>query len=473
MSSRENGGPDDFTETESIGSPEAEPGTKNKKGWTGTRLVALIAGVAVASMLLGVVVMQFVVSPATLAARTAPPEPGPVTAPIEERVIENTVIIRGDVSYADSVEVQLDGAGGEGRPVITGHVPQVGALLDAGAVALEVSGRPVIVLPGELPAYRSLSIGMRGPDVTQLKQALNSLGYASGDLGSDIFEWDTAAGLGALYEQLGYTPANGGEDAQQMLRSAERGVRDANVSVAQAQAMLDEAKKSGAPNTIGEEAALTSAWEALNDAQVALGEAQAGVLATLPAGEVLFLEGLPRRVDTVSVKRGDMLANSPMSVSGATLTISGSVSQQDASLLSEGLKAFFPGPDGTELSATVQSVTAPSGGSGGSDGGSRHTVELVPDDLTSEQIELLRGSNVRLSIPVATTEGEVIAVPIAALSSDSTGGNRVELLIDVKDGPNAETETIDVETGLAADGFVEIRSNDPRITAGAKVVVGR
>ncbi|WP_232299651.1 peptidoglycan-binding domain-containing protein [Leucobacter komagatae] len=466
---------------------ESAAGKKVRLPWTGRRLVALIAAVAVASLLLGIVVMQFIVSPATLAARTEAPEPGPVTAPVENKVLENTVVLRGEVGYADSVAVSIDAAGGEAKAVVTGQVPAVGAVFKAGNVALEVAGRPVIVLPGELPAYRSLSIGMRGPDVTQLKQALSALGYATGDMNTDTFDWDTATGLGALYEQLGYSAATGGEETRDMLRNAERAVRDANVSAAQAQATLDEARAAKAPNTASEQAAATAAWEAVSDAQEALGEAQAAVLPTLPAGEALFLSGLPRRVDEVSVKRGDVLSGSPMSVSGATLSITGTVSKQDADLLSDGLIAQFSAPDGTDLTAKVTSVTAPKSGSGssengeggGSGGGSgdagaaRYTVELEPVDLTNEQIDELRGSNVRLRIPVASTDGEVIAVPIAALSAGSGGEDRVELLIDVRDGHNAETETIVVEAGLAADGFVEITSDDERLAPGAKVVVGR
>lgn len=467
----------------SPGSPADKTKKKPRAPWSGRRLVALIAAVAVASLLLGILVMQFIVSPATLAARSEAPEPGPVTAPIESRVIENTVVLRGEVGYADAVAVTIDAAGGEAKAVITGQVPAVGTVFNAGNVALEVAGRPVIVLPGELPAYRSLSIGMRGPDVSQLKQALASLGYASGDLNTDTFDWDTAAGLGSLYEQLGYTAPTGGEDASQQLRSAERAVRDANVSVAQAQAALDEARAAEAPNTAGEQAALTSAWESLSDAQESLGEAQAAVLPTLPSGEALFLSGLPRRVDEVSVKRGDVLSGSPMSVSGATLSITGTVSKQDADLLSEGLVAEFASPDGTALTATVKSITSPKKDSGGGEGeqgssgdsgdSGRYTVALEPGELTNEQIDALRGSNVRMKIPVASTDGEVLTVPIAALSAGSGGEDRVELLIDIRDGHNAETETIAVEAGLAADGFVEITSDDDRVTAGAKVVVGR
>lgn len=465
------------------------PEKAERKSWTGRRLVALIAGVAVVSLLIGIAVMQFIVSPAELAARTEPPEAGPITAPVEQRRIENTIITRGEVTYADAVEVSIDAGAAAERPVVTGHVPEVGTVFNAGNIALEVAGRPVIVLPGELPSYRTLSIGMRGPDVVQLKTALNAMGYGAGDSGDDTFTWDTATALGALYEQTGYSAASGGEDAQEALQTAERSVRDANVAVAQAQSALDQARAAGSHNTSAEEAALTAANDQLSDAQDALGLAQERVLPTLPSSEVLFLSNLPRRVDEVSVKRGDVLQGSPMNVSGAELTIVGTVSKQDAELLAAGAKATFPGPDGTDIEATVAKVEAPKSGgkpeggddnSGGNSGGntnagsgSRYTVSFTPAKLTSEQIDVLRGTNVRVRVPVASTDGEVLAVPIAALSAGSAGQDRVELLIDIKNGPDAVTEMVDVTAGLAADGFVELESADPRFKAGAKVVVGR
>ncbi|WP_152424347.1 hypothetical protein [Leucobacter sp. UCD-THU] len=466
--------------------PDTEaPATAEERrpGWSGTRLVALIAAVAVVSLLIGVAVMQFIVSPAELAARTAAPEPGPVTAPIEQRTIENTIVSRGEITYADAVEASVDTAGASDRPVVTGHVPEVGAVLQPGSIALELAGRPVVVLSGDLPAYRSLAVGMRGPDVVQLKVALAGMGYWVGDTASDVFDYDTAVALGVLYEQIGYAPAAGGPEAQQMLRDAERGVRDAGTGLAQARAALSQAVDAGATNVIGEQAAVNAASDQLSDAQQLLAEAQEGVLPTLPSSEALFLADLPRRVDAVSVKRGDILSGSPMSVSGATLTIVGSVSQQDAELITEGLTAFFPAPDGTELTATVQRVTAPqtrstegaaeNSADQSSGGAARYTVELSPGELSPEQIEALRGTNVRLRIPIASTDGEVLAVPIAALSAGSAGEERVELLIDPKSGPDAETENIAVRAGLAADGYVEIASDDPRIEAGVKVVVGR
>ncbi|MBK0420776.1 hypothetical protein JD292_01595 [Leucobacter sp. CSA2] len=443
--------------------------------------------------------MRFIISPAELAARSAPPDAGPVTAAIEKRAIVNTVVTRAEITYADAVEVTIDGGGGEGRPVVTGHVPKVGTVLKAGSVALEVAGRPVIVLPGDLPAYRTLGLGMKGPDVSQLKASLAGMGYAVGDTSSDTFDADTAAAVGALYEQLGYPATPRSPDAPQAVKTAERGLRDAQAQLAQARSALDAAAAARAKSVASEQAAVATASDAVSDAEAALGEAQEAALPTLPSSEALFLAGLPRRVDAAKVARGDLLSGSPMTVSGATLAIIGSISSKDAELLSPGLKATYPGPDGAELTATISKIedaptgktpgSGPDGGEGGegeSGGGAtgtggktpdtqakRKSVRLDPGKLTDKQLEALRGASVRLSIPVAATKGEVLAIPIAALSTGAGGENRVEILTGKASGKDTSTETVVVTPGLAADGYVEITSKDPRITAGTPVVVGR
>lgn len=447
--------------------------TETKKGLSGTKLVALIAVVALVSLAAGVAVMQFIVSPAEIAARTAPPEAGPVTAPVEERVIENTVIMRGEITYADPLEIEIDTAGLTERAVVTGRLPKEGDILKTGDVAIELAGRPVIVLQGELPAYRSLQVGMSGPDVKQLKEALAGLDIWPGDLGSDVFDADTAWAVAELFERVGYASQTGGDEAQQRLRMAERSVRDANVGVTAAQAEVRRAEEAEEDMTVAW-AQLESANEMLWDAWAELEQAQIGVMPSLPSSEVVYVSSLPRRVDAVYVKRGDVLQGKAMSVSGATLTIQGSVARQDADLLDEELIGFYPGPEGTELEAKILSVTAPAAKSeeSGGEGAERYTVRLSPGELSSEEISQLRGTNVRVRIPVESTDGEVLAVPIAALSAGSAGENRVELLVPNDKDP-FNTEIIPVKAGLAADGFVEISSDDARIKPGAKIVVGR
>ncbi|MGD8169070.1 hypothetical protein ACEXOS_017780 [Herbiconiux sp. P16] len=501
----------------------------------GPRLVALIGVVAVASLLLGVVLSRFVVSPGQLAADARGPEAGPVTAPIEERVIQNVITTRADVTYADAVDVKVDTTGLAGPAVVTGHVPEVGATLEAGSVALEVAGRPLLVLPGELPVYRTLHAGLSGPDVLQVKAALVSLGLDVGDAASDLFDASTAAAIDALYRKAGYPSPVSTPDAKRQLASARETVRSASASVDQAVAALDRAAEGpkdsdlveadnavrqaqreldialwrgdddseigrlrdalslaearraelGSPADVSaEQAAVDAARGQLSDAEEALSDAENDALTVLPAGEVVSLSSLPRRVDSVDVSRGSIATGTAMTVSGAKLLLAGSASETDAALLTIGMSASFTAADGSAYTATIAAIDAqkPEAGEEAPAGaGKRYDVSLRPQELDDATIERLRGSNVKVSIPVQSTSGSVVAVPVAALTAGAGGESRIELVAEEQAGAGSasavsssvSTELVTVKTGLSAGGYVEVSSDDPRVAPGARVVVGR
>lgn len=497
----------------------------------GPGLVAVIAVVAVVSLVAGILLSRVIVSPAQLASDAAAPAAGPITAPIENRVIENSITTRADVTYADAVDVKVDASGLSGPAVVTGHVPEVGSTLSAGSVALEVAGRPLIVLPGELPVYRSLHVGLSGPDVLQLKAALASMSLDPGDPASDLFDAATAAAIDCLYRAAGYEPPRSSDSAQDAVDAAREGVRSAQSSLSQAQSALDTAtrgpddagrieadnavreaqrafdaaRQRGAdaleldrlndeltlatarraqllapPAASAEQAGVSSAQNQLADAEERLARAENDALTVLPGSEVVYLSSLPRRVDTVTAERGKVAEGAALSVSGAELVLAGSASETDAALLKPGMTASFTAADDTEYSATVVSVSEKKSGgaddSGASGGSTRFEVMLAPQNLSDAEVATLRGSNVRVSIPVESTEGDVLAVPVAALTAGAGGESRIELMEDpagrVPDGEQ-RTDLIVVTTGLSAGGYVEVRSDDPRVKAGADVVVGR
>ncbi|RZS57510.1 hypothetical protein EV141_1223 [Microcella putealis] len=495
------------------------------------RAVWVTAAIAVVALVAGVLVGRFVVSPADASASSDAPDPGLVTVPVEYGVLSNDLTLRGDVGFADSVEVTIDAASFGGAPVVTGAVPEVDSSLEPLSVALAVTGRPVIVLPGELPAYRTLEFGMRGPDVVQFKEAMAAVGIAAGDPASDLFDATAANALTALYERVGYAAPDGAEGAEEALRAAQDGVRGAQQQLDQARAEL--ARASGGPsavdirqadnavssaqraveaaiaakplppedtaaalaqwnagvgdardnlalaqlqreqlgagvNTSAERAAVDSAQQFVTDAQLELSRAQEATLPQLPSGEVLYLTDLPRRVDAVNVARGQVLQGAALIVSGAALTIVGGVAPADAELLSVGDRAQFDLFDGTAHEATITELTP------GDSATERWSVVLEPDPLTSEQSMQLQGSNVRVLIAVGATAGEVMHVPVAALTAGSGGEARIEIVDgDPRDGERAETRLVEVETGLAAGGQVEVTPVDGEFSEGDLVVVGR
>jgi hypothetical protein len=508
--------------------------SSRRQGWRrllqGNRAIWIIAAVAILSMVVGLALGQFITSPGEAASNASAPKPGLITVPVENRVLANDVTIRGDATYADAVDVKIETGEVGGPAVVTGQVPAVGATFTPLSIALEVAGRPVIVLPGDLPVYRTLRVGVSGPDVLQLKQALSAVGINPGDAASNVFDSDTANAITELYAAVGYpvpesetstadavrSAADGVASARSALAAAERELAVAqsgptaveqveqNNLVRSAQRALAAAQAGGVPDTIADaqdaltlaetrraevfapkdtgaqHAAVNSAAVQVDSALQLLADAETETLAFLPSSEVLFLAGLPRRVDEITVQRGSTVSGSVMKVSGATLVIKASAAKADATLIEKGAKATFVLPDGTEKTATVTSV-APAGSTeqtpgtttGGTDSqkadAGRFDIQLIPDQLTPEELAQLQGTNVRVSIPVSSTDGEVLAVPIAALTAGANGESRVE----VSTGNSDETRLVEVTTGLAADGFVEVSSTSNELKIDDLVVVGR
>ncbi|ACQ81207.1 hypothetical protein Bcav_2962 [Beutenbergia cavernae DSM 12333] len=511
----------------------ADEGLEGVRAPRPNRTIWVVAAVAVVSLGAGLALSRFVISPAQAAADAEPPEAGLITVPVEQRELSSDVTIRGDALYDDPVDVRLETGELGGPAVVTGQVPEVGAEIGAGGILLEVTGRPVIVLPGELPVYRSLRVGTSGPDVLQLKAALVALGIDPGNADSDVFDGATASAVDALYARAGYPSPEPEEGARENVRAAEESLRSAQDALAQAQADLDRAAsgpsdavrveqdnlvraaerqladaRAGvgelsvaeaedalrlaqvqrdealAPaDTSAEAAGRDAAARGVEDARTALADAAEATLTHLPASEVVYVGTLPRRVDSVAVQRGSTVEGSVLTISGASLEIVASASVADAELLAVDMPAVLTLGD-TEVAAHITNIGRPSAGSegdgegdgegegegddgGGGGDGARVDVTLVPDELTEEQRAQLVGTNVRVRVPVSSTGGEVLAVPVAALTAGPGGESRVE--VDRGDG---ETELVVVETGLSAEGFVEITSSEEPLEAGDLVVVG-
>lgn len=102
------------------------------------------------------------------------------------------VIKRQDLVETDDEDGTLGYAGT--REVVnhlSGYVtwlPRQGSVIRPDHTLYSVDGAPVILLNGTLPAYRTLSSSVSGPDVRQLERNLRALGY---DAGHDITIDDT------------------------------------------------------------------------------------------------------------------------------------------------------------------------------------------------------------------------------------------------------------------------------------------
>ena len=92
--------------------------------------------------------------------------------------------VSGRLGYAGSYTV-----GGRGSGTVT-WLPAVGQIIRQGQPLYDVNGSHVVLFYGSLPAYRDLSEGDTGADVTQLNADLAALGYGT-DATSDYYSWYT------------------------------------------------------------------------------------------------------------------------------------------------------------------------------------------------------------------------------------------------------------------------------------------
>jgi len=172
--------------------------------WIGVLLVLIVVGLGLS---------RTVKSPAEAAATTAPPARAVLTAAVECKVLTSTLIERGTVVGDRSVSVTPPLEASQAQvQYLTAVRARTGDEVRAGGLVLAVSGRPLIALQGNVPAYRDLVVGDSGADVVQLQNALAVVGGAGGDP-RGVFGAATGAALQRLFAHVGYPPVPAGGQA--------------------------------------------------------------------------------------------------------------------------------------------------------------------------------------------------------------------------------------------------------------------
>jgi peptidoglycan hydrolase-like protein with peptidoglycan-binding domain len=409
-------------------------------------------GLAVAGLSASV----WVKSPQEQAAAAGPPSPSVLTAGVEQRVLNQTLVLRGDVGAAQSMEV-TPSAKGTGKPVVTAVRVKEGDAVQSGAVVLEVSGRPLIVLPGDKPAFRDLRPGYTGDDVKQLQQALKSLGFNPGEF-AGTFGSGTKAALLKYFAKIGYPATPTGDNDQAQLAAAARQVTQAERAVADAKdalAAVPPAQKATPQK------AVDRATEDLAQAKKSQSDLIAATGPTLPLSEYVFLPSFPARVDGLKAAVGAEVAAPAITLSSGALKIR-------ATLASEQRKSVKPGmavemvseTEGVTLQGTVESI------------GELKTDKTNPANTGFPMIvapktaleQRLAGQNVRLTISANSSGKPVLVVPLAALFSGSD--QKVSVIRRSRDG---REERVAVTPGMQGDGWVAI---DGALAVGDRVVIG-
>lgn len=476
------------------------------------------------------------------AADAEPPAASWITSKVERRVLSATVVGRGDVVPRVATRIAVPASVVSGA-VVTAIDVTVGDEVDEGDRVVEVSGRPVFVLQGDVPVYRTLGPVLSGADVAALQAAMVRRGCPA-DQDAGVYGAATKLCVAAMYLDAGYdwvptSPTEASDvgaarlaldDAQaaldsamQVLTAAQQGPAESTVlatenaldqarraladaqaaanapaapgdgggdqsaasrvtaareAVRLAQVQLDELL--APPDVSAEYLAVGQASAARDRAQAALEQLEAATGPTVPQGEVVFVPSVPARVESVAAVVGPVGQPDPNQPGGAPassgdggllvlssggLEVHGQVPATDVGLLREGMEVeLLDELSGASLTARLAHLATEPTSSGSGVQGHAVVVEEV-DEIPATW----SGRNVRVTFTAAATDGEVLVVPLAAVSAGADGQARVHVL-----GSTGEPVEVSVEAGLSADGFVEVRPVDPyALDAGDDVVVGR
>jgi multidrug efflux pump subunit AcrA (membrane-fusion protein) len=166
-----------------------------------TKWVLAGAAVVLAVVVTAAVVVMVSATEATSAAHVPPA----TTANVERGALSDMISQYGTLTYRarsdGSPYSVINQAGGTYT-----KLPDAGDMVGCGDVLYRVDDKPVLLLCGSTPAYRSLSEGDTGRDVHQLNVNLVHLGYATRarlDPSSHHFGSETASALEKLQSKLG------------------------------------------------------------------------------------------------------------------------------------------------------------------------------------------------------------------------------------------------------------------------------
>ncbi len=435
----------------------------NRVGWAGMLAGVLIGALTVS--VAGLFAAHFVKSPQQLAAETAAPGPTVLTAPVERRVLRDTVVLRGSVGAARTFEVTPTASNGS-LPVVTRVGVHIGDTVAAGTVLLEVAGRPLFALPGSLPVYRDLRPGGHGDDVAQLQRALKALGYDPREA-NGTFGPGTKRALTALYARAGYEPPTTGDDAA--LAAVDEQIRAAQRALAAAQSELDRLLATpptpdGPDPVVAARLAVTYATQDLARARALRADlgAHAGVL--LPGAEVVFLPAFPARVEALKAVVGRPVEAPLITVSSGALVVRCRLNPAQRPWLSAGMRVeFFSDLLRRRATGRIGSIvaSAPDPGTGIAQ------FELVAIATDQPLDPTWAAQDVEVTVEAAATPGEVLVVPISALYSRAD--SQVEVLVITSD---EAVRQVVVALGLSGDGFVAVTSATGELRPGDTVQVG-
>jgi multidrug efflux system membrane fusion protein len=389
---------------------------KGRFFWTGVvaALTAVIAAAAVTLAAQGLIAEQQVQSDDA--------EPAVLITTVEMRKIADqvsgSVSVRPQYTWALARHV-LPGS----EPIFTRDGLSAGSSSELGTVVATLAERPVILLSGTVPAYRSLGVGDTGTDVAQLQDSLRLLGQKIADK-AGVYGPSTATAVYQLY--MTRTPA-----AQPVSRE-------------------------GTPVS--------------KSTQQSTG---------VPLGEVRFLPSYPAKATTTCGTQGAMAGETLCDLTGGVPSLTVSVATKDSQSLVPGQPVTVTVSDGTTIDGTLGTkhdeaipavpATSSENGAGSSQGNpssvatngqaTSPTVTEFAVDIPAEVVPQVGATGTAL-ITVAATSDTALSIEAIAVRTDASGNPWVK---------SEDGERLPIALGLCANGFCEISGD--RVSVGTNIVL--
>ena len=331
--------------------------------------------------------------------------------------VSSAAVVRTDLSSRQQVPGTLGYQGfftvaSELDAGILTWLPAAGATVRRGQPLFAVSGQPVTLLYGSLPAWRAFAPGMTpGPDVRQLQRNLAAFGFDPGTADGQ-FGWSTEAAVDRWQQARGMTVTG----------------------------TIPVGEVAFLPGPLR----VTTLGQPLGAAVQAGASVLSGTSLT-PGVQVWLTVGGP------AVRRGDHVL---VTMPDGTTTVQGTVTAVGSVATTPGAS---PGasPGGSGSSSASGTSGSSTGGAGANGGGASGTSAVIP--VTIAISEALPAGLDQAPVQVSITEqraDEVLAVPVTALLARAGGGYAVQVA-----GPRSRL--IPVTTGLydGTSGLVAVNGS--------------
>jgi hypothetical protein len=392
-------------------------------------------------------------TPAQRAEEAAEPEDSVITVRVDQDQLIETLEFDAVFNRTGDFSVPAPAAPEGIETALASKIPlEVGDEVKAGTVILEVSGRPMIALEGDVPAYRDLTEGDTGPDVKQLQLALQQL-YGTPQTGT--FDARTVADVKKLYDNVGYDHATKSEE----VAPEDTGEEDT--------AGGDE----GAEGDTG------------GDENTGGGQAATVERVVVPSSEVVFLPDLPMQVSKINAQQSAPVGTDQpvMVLASGDWKLEAKLDEETAAELSkDGVELEFgDGPmEGQEvgefeLEVREEAAESEDGGMYPGEEGEEQTQEVTyavfafDAEKLEEVEELVPEEEQEVTLVKARSAEDALIVPLSALWTDGEG----RTMLTVVEGEDRKERHVEVEVTLRHDGRGVVEPVEGELAKDDEVVI--